>query len=256
MMKADASNSPWVLSSNPTDSRNSLRKPLLGPFLVRFHDVRCYRLFSTPTYLYIKSKMKYNLLSFLCAIAIAAGVSGLTASAQDLKIAVVDMQEALNKYYKTDIEVGKINTMAEEKRKSLDGYQAAYQQMTNKMTELDKTARDTLLDESVRKDALEQLQALAQERAVKGQEIGDAQRKASAEVMQARTEMEESLVAEIKGVLDAVVTAQGLDLVFDKSFLPKANKAIVHTSENVLDLTEEVISKLNAAAPATTTSSP
>jgi len=198
--------------------------------------------------------MKYNLPSFLCALTVAASVFGLNATAQELKIAVVDMQESLNKYYKTDIEVGKINAMADEKRKSLDEHQAAYQQMTTKMTELDKTARDTLLDESVRKGALEQLQALAQERAVKGQEIADAQRKASAEVMQARTEMENTLVGEIKETVNSVVEAHGLDLVFDKSFLPKANKAIVYTSANVKDVTEEVISQLNADAPATTTS--
>ena len=165
------------------------------------------------------------------------------------------MQEALNKFYKTDVEVEKINAMAEEKRRSLDEFQAAYQQMTTKMAELDKTARDTLLDESVRTDALEQLQALAQERAVKGQEIADAQRKASAEVMQARTEMESTLVGEIKGIVNSVVESHGLDLVFDKSFLPKANKAIVYTSANVKDLTEEVVSILNAGAPATSTTS-
>ncbi len=197
--------------------------------------------------------MKYNLPSFLCALTVAASVFGLNATAEELKIAVVDMQEALNKFYKTDIEVEKINAMADEKRKSLDEFQAAYQQMTTKMAELDKTARDTLLDESVRKDALEQLQALAQERAVKGQEISDAQRKASAEVMQARTEMEGTLVGEIKETVNSVVEAHGLDLVFDKSFLPKANKAIVYTSANVKDLTEEVISQLNAGAPATST---
>ena len=44
--------------------------------------------------------------------------------------------------------------------------------------------------------------------------------------------------------------AQGLDLVFDKSFLPKANKAILYTSPNVKDLTSEVIASLNAGAPA------
>ncbi|MEM9283160.1 MAG: OmpH family outer membrane protein [Verrucomicrobiota bacterium] len=182
---------------------------------------------------------------------IAAAVSffATTLNAQDLKIAVVDMQQALNDYYKTEIEVGKINAMADEKRKGLDERQAVYQQMTTQMTELDKTVRDTLLDESVRKDAMEELQALAQERAAVGQEIADAQRKASSEVMQARTEMESTLVGEIKETVNAIVEAQGLDLVFDKSFLPKANKAILFTSENVPDLTEEVLGALNAGAP-------
>ncbi|MEQ1839282.1 MAG: hypothetical protein ABL994_02635, partial [Verrucomicrobiales bacterium] len=48
----------------------------------------------------------------------------------------------------------------------------------------------------------------------------------------------------------AIVEAQGLDLVFDKSFLPKANKAILYTSSNVKDLTVEIVKTLNAGAPA------
>jgi len=40
-----------------------------------------------------------------------------------------------------------------------------------------------------------------------------------------------------------------LDLIFDKSFLPKANKAILFTSANVKDLTAETVAALNAGAP-------
>tara|TARA_R110000850_G_scaffold179513_8_gene305248 strand:- start:599 stop:1186 length:588 start_codon:yes stop_codon:yes gene_type:complete len=192
--------------------------------------------------------MKLNLPNLLCALAFTVAGLSLNASAQELKIAVVDMQDALNEYYKTEIEVQKINELADVKRKNLDERQAAYQQMTNQMAELDKTVRDTLLDEGVRKEAMEKLQALAQERAAKGKEIGDAQRKASSEVMQARTEMEATLVGEIKEAVNAIVEVQGLDLVFDKSFLPKANKAILYTSENVTDLTEELLGALNAGA--------
>lgn len=193
--------------------------------------------------------MKFNLPTLLCVSALALSAFGMNASAQGLKIAVVDMQDALNRYYKTDIEVGKINAMADEKRKNIDERQAAYQQMTTKMADLDKTVRDTTLAEGTRKEAMEQLQALAQERAVKGKEIQDAQRQASAEVMEARSGMEKTLVDEIKSAVTAIVETQGHDLVFDKSFLPKANKAILYTSKNVLDLTEEVVATLNAGAP-------
>lgn len=199
--------------------------------------------------------MKFSLPTFLCvsSIAVASLLGGaVSAQAQGIKIAVVDMQDALNRYYKTDIEVGKINAMADEKRKNIDERQAAYQQMTNQMTEFDKVVRDTSLAESKRQESMEKLQALAQERAAKAKEIQDAQRKASAEVMQARSEMESTLVGEIKDAVNAIVEAQGHDLVFDKSFLPKANKAILYTSDNVADLTEEVVSALNAGAPAST----
>ena len=194
--------------------------------------------------------MKSYLPAVLSALVLTLFSNGATA--QELKIAVIDMQDALNKYYKTDIQVKQINDLADEKRKNLDERQAAYQQMTTQMSELDTVYKDTTLSESKRKEALEKLQALYQERNAKGKEIGDAQRKASSEVMTARQEMEATLVDEIKKTVDTIVQAQGLDLVFDKSFLPKANKAILYTSPNVKDLTEEVISTLNAGAPAST----
>jgi Skp family chaperone for outer membrane proteins len=193
--------------------------------------------------------MKLNLPTLLTLTAVLFAALAVDASAQGIKIAVVDMQDALNRYYKTDVEVGKINAMADEKRKNIDERQAAYQQMTDKAMELDKTARDTLLSEDKRKAALQELQALIQERDAKAKEIQDAQRKASSEVMQARQEMEATLVGEIKDAVNAIVEAEGHDLVFDKSFLPKANKAILYTSENVVDLTEGVVSALNAGAP-------
>lgn len=196
--------------------------------------------------------MKRHLPLLLAILVLPFAGASVSAQAQEIKIAVVDMQEALNKYYKTEIQVKEINDLADEKRKNLDERQAAYQQMTNQLTELDAVYKDTSLAESKRKEALEKLQALFQERQAKAKEISDAQRKASAEVMTARQEMEATLVDEIKKTVDGIVQAQGLDLVFDKSFLPKANKAILYTSANVKDLTTDVIAALNAGAPAPT----
>jgi Skp family chaperone for outer membrane proteins len=66
--------------------------------------------------------------------------------------------------------------------------------------------------------------------------------------MQARSDMEATLVGEIKEAVNAIVETQGHDLVFDKSFLPKANKAILYTSSNVVDLTDEVVAALNTGS--------
>lgn len=198
--------------------------------------------------------MKLNLPIFLCVAISMNLLLGSTVTAQELKIAVVDMQAALNDYYRTKEEVNKINALADEKRQNIDERNAAYQKMTSQMTELKKKVEDTSLSKEVREEALQQLNTLAQERAAKGKEIGDAQRKASAEIVKARQEMEATLVEDIKAALTTIVEAQALDLVFDKSFLPKANKAILYTSANVKDLTAETIAALNADAPATTSS--
>ena len=191
---------------------------------------------------------------FLLAAAAAVSLAGIShpALAQQgaMKIGIVDMQDSLNRYYKTALEVEKINELAREKRKNLDERQADLQALTNQLTELDKKARDTSLSEAIRQDAVAQLQRILQERTTKDREIREAQRKYQAEILKARQEMEATLVAEIRDILNGIAEKQGYDLVLDKSFLPKANKVIVFDSPKVPNLTEEVIAALNANAPA------
>ncbi|MEM7699699.1 MAG: OmpH family outer membrane protein [Verrucomicrobiota bacterium] len=191
-------------------------------------------------------KLNLPLLLFTSLLGLAA-IPG--AGYGQISIAVVDVQEALNQYYKTEQQVEKINERAEELRVNIDERQAAYQQMTAKMAELDAKVRDTLLSEQVREEALEELQALAQERQAKAKEIADAQRQAQTEILEARQEMERTLVTEIRETVNAIAAAKEIDLIFDKSFLPKANKAIIYTSDKVVDLTEEIIATLNASKP-------
>ncbi len=50
--------------------------------------------------------MKFNLPTLFCVSALLLSAFGMQASAQGLKISVVDMQDALNRYYETVIAVG------------------------------------------------------------------------------------------------------------------------------------------------------
>ena len=196
-----------------------------------------------------------QILTLITGVALTLGVSSVS-NAQETKIAVVDMQEALNQYYKTNIEVEKINGLAKEKRANLDERTADFQALTKKMAELDAIVRDTSLAEGKRQESLAELQRIGQERQTKAKEISDAQRKYQGEVLQARQAMDVTLVEEIRSVLDGIASAGGYDLVHDKSFLPKANKAVVYVSPNVKDLTSELIASLNKGAPATAVPAP
>ncbi|MDF1810993.1 MAG: OmpH family outer membrane protein [Verrucomicrobiales bacterium] len=183
--------------------------------------------------------------SILSVIAAVLALAASTASAQNISIAVVDMQKALNDYNRTKVEVDKINAFGEEKTKLLDEKKASLKQITDKMIEHQKTAADSSLAEDKRKAAAEQFQELAKERNAKLKEIADDERKASQELLKARQEMEAALVADIKGVMEQLASSKSVDLIFDKSFLPKANKAIIYTSANVVDMTGEIVGILN-----------
>ena len=192
--------------------------------------------------------MKHILL--FVTVLFALGLSSQRAEAQNVKIAVVDMQRALADYHRTKTEVETINQLGEEEIRNIDERKAAYAKLTSEMVDLDKTLRATELSEAKRKAAGIKLQELAEARSLKANEIGDAERLASQKLFQARQKMEAALLGEIRAKVVEIVTAKGFDMVFDKSFLPKASKAILYTSPRVTDLTDEVVAKLNAGVPA------
>ena len=56
--------------------------------------------------------MKFRLPALFLALTLPVLVAQ-SASGQELKIAVIDMQEALNQFYKTEIQVKQINDLAD-----------------------------------------------------------------------------------------------------------------------------------------------
>jgi Skp family chaperone for outer membrane proteins len=203
--------------------------------------------------------MKRSYFSVVLLGLALGGFSTVNSRAQSpaLNIGVVDMQECLNMYYKTKIEVEGVNAIAKEKQTEIDAKTADYEALTKKAAALDQKARDSALNQEQRQASFNELQGILQERMAKGREIEEAKGKAQAMIIDARQKMELNLVTSIREVVNAQSTAAGLDLVFDKSFLPKANKVILVTSAKVPDLTAGVIAELNKGAPAgSTTATP
>jgi len=190
-------------------------------------------------------------LSITFLVAALGIIAPGSASAQDgeLKIGVIDMQECLTQFWRTDRETETLNELAKEKRKLLDDRNADYMKLNKLIADEDKRARATELPAETRNAAIAKLQELLQERAAKQNEIQEFQRRIQAEMMQARTQMEATLVEQAKEIVTEVAESAGLDIVHDKSFLPRANKAIVFISPKVTDITDSVIEKLNVDAP-------
>ena len=200
--------------------------------------------------------MKRSLLVFSLAFSLLAGAAVPGVQAQSgLNIGVIDMQDCLNKYYRTKEEVAAVNAIAQEKQKEIDAKRSDYETLTAQAATLDEQARDSVLSQEQRQAAFAKLQEVMQERMAKGREIQEAERRAQQEIIDARQKMEATLVASIRELVNARSAEKGLDLVYDKSFLPKANKVILFTSDKVPDLTEEIIAELNKDAPAGATTS-
>lgn len=181
-------------------------------------------------------------------LALATLVAATPAHAQ--KIAVIDMQECINQYHKTKTEIDKINEEAKTKTAPLDQIKQDMDNLANKLKPLEAKIQDTSLSMEVRKGAQAEAQALFAELGAKRKALEEQSSKLQAELYKMRQTMELTLVAEIRAVITKVAAAQAIDLVYDSSFLPKSNKAIVYIGPTVLDLTKNVVGTLNEGQPA------
>lgn len=191
-----------------------------------------------------------NVKIFLSVLLAMMIVGASTASAQGIKIGVVDMQECLNSYYKTKLKVKDVEGQAKASRAKLDERIADFKRIKVRLGELDEKARDTAMNQEKRKQAAVEMKQLVQEGQAKQRELQEAQRKAQGELLSARQQMEKTLVDEVRVIVNDASKKAGLDMVIDKSFLPRGNKVLVVVTEKVPDLTKDVIAILNKDAPA------
>lgn len=187
-------------------------------------------------------KVKYTILSVLAAVfAFAAS----PVQAQDIKIGLVDMQRALNEYKKTQQRTDEINARASILQKEGEARGNELKALEDKIRKETEVIQNPELGQPRKEEAAKAREALLKEFGTKQKEALEAGQRAAAELAKARKEMEVELVGEITKVMEATAQSKGADLVFDKSFLPRANKAIIYTSANVLDMTDEIVAQLN-----------
>lgn len=168
------------------------------------------------------------------------------ASIAQTKIAVVHVKTVMDKYHLRKKMVDDINLYAESKNRSLDSRKATYQQMTSEMVVLDKRVNNPTLIEKERIIARKQLVELSAARDAKASEISDLTRRAEQEILQRRQKLEAELSADIKNAVAVVSNAKGVDIALDNSFLPNTTfKSVLYVSNNVTDLTSDVIAVLN-----------
>lgn len=190
--------------------------------------------------------MKAKHILFTLVAAACAFATSPALQAQNIKIGLVDMQKALNDYKQTGIETDKINAQATIFQNEAKTRGEALKKIQDQMLEQKAIYDDGDKNEETRKKAFDLLQQLRQEGAAKQKEAIELGQKNAETLAKMRKDMEVKLVAEITAVMEAKAKENGADLVFDKSFLPRANKAIIYTSANVLDMTDSIISQLNS----------
>jgi outer membrane protein len=185
--------------------------------------------------------MKNLRITVLTLVLLAA--TALSASAQT-KVATVDMKKIFNSYWKT-----KQATIALENRKT-----ELRMEMKKSTDDLEKAQTDykTLLDQSndqaISADERAKRKDLA---TAKAKEIANSkialeqfQRQAEAQLQDQSQRMSGNLVTEIQGAVADKAKAGGYTMVFNAAALE-----VVVYADSKVDITDSVVSQLNAGAP-------
>ena len=174
-----------------------------------------------------------------------------SASAQSLKVGIVDMNRVFAEYYKTKDADKVVNEQKEAAKKELDSINNDYKKLLDSYQKLAKEIKDPAIGEALRKKKTEEAQQVASKaRALEREkkELTDRrQRMLLTEVDRKR----KALIEEIQDVVSDMAKKKNYDVVFDKSGLGARGIPFLLHSKDGVDFSEELINELNkgAAAP-------
>jgi outer membrane protein len=190
-----------------------------------------------------------NLFQRFSAIVFATSLIS-AASAQNLKVATVDMQELFKQYYQTNeaqdlinVERAKINQDNEDRLKRI-------REIETNLENFKKQIEDPSVNESKKQSLIKDFQAQQQE----GIQLDKERR----EYIQRRTTaLNENMVQRMKSILDDIrklveqrSKVDNYDFVFDKSGMSTSQVPVLLYSKDATDITASLLKVLNKDAPA------
>jgi outer membrane protein len=185
--------------------------------------------------------------------AMIAGVSLFTGSAdaQDLKIGIVDMTRVFAEYYKTKDAENQVNDGKAMAKKELDERNVRYKELIEKYSELVAAIKDPGISEELRATKQKEAQDVAAEARSLEREKQEFAERRQRQLLEQVDRMRKAIVEEIQELVGQMSKEGNYDLVFDKSGLGTRGIPFLLHSKDAVDFSEDVITKLNANAPAT-----
>lgn len=182
----------------------------------------------------------------LLALACLAGAVSLQAQ---VKFAVIDMKKAFDGYYKTKQAEAQIKERAADSDKVYKGMIEDYK----KANEEYRKAVDGSNDQAVSADEREKRKKSAESKLMEIQEIEKSVKQYEAQARTTIAEMEkrmrDSIVKEIRDVVNIKAKAGGYTLVFDTAAQTVYQTPFILYTNGENDLTDAVVKEINATAP-------
>jgi outer membrane protein len=198
--------------------------------------------------------MKISLKALLPALAVACLLPG-TALAQT-RVATVDVQKVFDKYWKTDQAIAALRDRADEIKKSHDDLVDAWKKAKIDYQKLLENANDQAVSSEERERRNRAAESKLSDIKKAEDEINQFDRQANATLGEQRARMRKNILDEIKLAITSKAKSGGYAVVIDSGAQtyvadpsgPYYSPTLLYSSDES-DLTDSVISQLNAGAP-------
>ncbi|WP_242529288.1 OmpH family outer membrane protein [Methylacidimicrobium sp. B4] len=191
--------------------------------------------------------MKPGLL-FLSALLLSASLAG----AQQLKIATFDFQKAFSEYYKTKDAEAELQARVATFKKEDQERTNDYRKIAEEAQKLQDGAQDKTLSEAARQERLKAFQAKVQEVQNLQRAIQEFRTTRGRELEERSQRIRQGLIDEITKIVVDVGAKDKYTLVIDKTGRSLNGTPVLLYSQDLPDITEEVVRAINAtkgAAP-------
>jgi Skp family chaperone for outer membrane proteins len=185
-----------------------------------------------------------------CALLLFVPVSLASA---DLKVATIDLGKAFDAFYKTKEAAAHLKEKQDEAQKQIQDQVADYQRISDEVNKLDQESKDPTLSPEARAEKAKARDQRGADLQAKGRSIEEFKTERGNELKDEYVRRRKEVVDEITKVINDYSGPQGFDLVLDKSSASVTSGVpfVLFNSNKLTDITGDIITKLNAGAPAT-----
>ena len=186
---------------------------------------------------------------FSAALAAALLTSATPASAQEMKIGIVDMKRVFQEYFKTKDAEKKVNEDKSKAKKELDERSAKYRDLITKWNEIEKILKDKLVNEELKGQKQKEAQEIISEARALERDMEEFRRRREQQLQEQVMRMRKGLLEDIKSRVEDKAKRDNYDLVFDNSGMSPSGVPFLLHSKDAVDFSTEVITELNKNAP-------